>query len=61
MVTKGFFELVEGFKGLKTFDCENVCDFEPFWIRAALVAHAKHSLNTLILRSRALEKYFIGS
>ena len=30
-------------------------------IRAALVAHAKYSLNTLILRSRALEKYFIGS
>lgn len=44
------FELIEGFKGLRAFSYDSILDLEPFWIRAALVAHAKHSLDTLILR-----------
>ena len=45
------FELFEGFKGLQAFSYDSILGFEPFWIRAALAGHAKHSLNTLILRS----------
>ena len=56
-----FFELIEGFKGLKTFEYKCQVDSEPFWVHAALVAHAKHSLETLILRSRHHCKEPIGS
>lgn len=48
-----FLELIEGFKRLKASSFEHQFDYDPFWIRAALIAHAKHSLNTLILRTRA--------
>ncbi len=51
-----FLELFEGFKGLKAFSFDSILGLEPSWIRAALVAHAKHSLNTLILRSSVGER-----
>lgn len=63
----GLFELIEGFKGLKTFTYEDspAIGFEMFWIRTALVAHAKHSLNTLIIRCDDVcdndREQFIGS
>ncbi len=47
------FWFLESIKGLKKFiyvePNENVCQIEPFWIRAVLLAHAKHSLESLIM------------
>ena len=68
----GIFELIEGFKGLKTFIYKAFPAPKGFCIRKALVAHTKHSLKTLILRSddpdhevyfdiRQGRHYFIGS
>ncbi len=54
--SKFLFQFLESNRGLKTFNYmepnENSCQFEPFWIRAALLANAKHSLESLIMLSR---------
>lgn len=59
--TKELFELIEGFKALKTFiyTCQLIDRIS--WVHAALVAHAKHSLETLILESGVHGKAPIGS
>lgn len=59
--TNELFELIEGFKGLKTFIYTCRVDDCLFWVRAALVAHAEHSLETLVLDSGIHGKMPIGS
>ena len=48
---KFLFQLLESIKGLKKFSYvhpdEMFCRFEPFWIRVALLANAKHTLQSL--------------
>lgn len=52
---KILFQLLESIKGLKRFSYvephELLCRFEPFWIRVALLANAKHSLESLKILS----------
>ena len=51
MCPQSMFQLFESIKGLKTFSYskpdERTIPCEPFWIRAALVAYAKNSLESL--------------
>lgn len=56
-----FCELIQGFKGLKTFSIESSAGIEPSCIYAALFTHGKHSLSTLILKFHGGDKRFIGS
>ena len=52
--SKNLFEVLGGFKALKRFVYLKPAasqDFDPFWIRAALVAYARHSLEHLIIQS----------
>ena len=48
---KSMFQLFESIKGLKKFICSRPSEsngpFEPFWIRSALLAHARYSLESL--------------
>ena len=60
------FQLLETVKGLKVFSFvqpnKTLCRFEPFWIRSALVANAKHSLEYLkILPLWTQECGFLGT
>ena len=51
--SKNLFEILGGFKALKRFAYLEPAasqDFDPFWIRAALVAYARHSLEQLIIQ-----------
>lgn len=68
---RALFRLLESVKSLRIFSYvepnEEICPYEPFWIRAALLAHAKHSLESLkILPSQTLshqkdEEQLIGT
>ena len=68
---RSLFRLLESVRGLRVFSYvepnEEICPYEPFWIRAALLANAKHSLESLkILPSQTLspqndEEQSIGS
>ena len=61
------FGLLESIKGLKAFIYEEpnesmkelgtFCRFEPFWIRAALLANAKHSLESLKILSHEWQAF----
>ena len=63
---KSMFQLLESIKGLKRFSYvkpdEKLDPFEPFWMRTALLANAKHSLETLrIIYSQAKRGNFLGT
>ena len=52
--SKNLFEILGGLKALKRFAYLEPAasqDFDPFWIRAALIAYARHSLEHLIIQS----------
>ena len=59
--TVTFFELIKGFKGLKRFSYHSDTDQRMFAIRNALVANARFSLETLILKPRIPVRMSIGS
>lgn len=63
--SKRLYEFLEGFKALRHFTYTCVDDghrpFEPFWIRIALLAHAKTSLTYLDLRSGVAASSILGS
>lgn len=59
--TVTFFELIKGFKGLKHFSYDSDSDHKMFAIRNALVANARYSLETLILRPLIPIRKSIGS
>lgn len=68
--TEGLHGLLGGFKGLKNFEYlapdETMANYDPRCIRAALLAHAQQTLETLVLRAHFTEKGychngFIGS
>lgn len=63
---KTLFQLLESIKGLKEFTyVEPIQEFnklEPFWMRAALLAHAKQSLESLRITSSQTEEFgLLGS
>ena len=63
---KPMFQLLESIKGLKRFSYvepdERLDPFEPFMMRSALLAHARHSLETLrILSSQTHKGNLLGS
>lgn len=63
---KFLFQFLESIKGLKKFSYvnpdETFCQFEPFWIRVALLANAKHTLESLkILSPLTHEHELLGS
>ena len=59
--TVTFLELIKGFKGLKRFSYHSHSDQRMFPIRNALVANARFSLDTLILKPRIPTRKSIGS
>ena len=54
-------ELIKGSKSLKRFTCHNELDHKMFAIRNALVAHARFSLDTLVLAPSTPTRKSIGS
>lgn len=56
-----FLELIKGFKGLKRFSYHGRSDQRMFAIRNALVANARFSLDTLILKPQIPTRKSIGS
>lgn len=61
MDNKDFVELFEGFKALKMFTYDCGFHSRPTGVHTALFAHARHSLETLILRSHDPDKKPLGS
>ena len=58
---KFLFQFLESIKGLKRFSYvhpdEIFCRFEPFWIRVALLANAKHTLESLKILSHLTHEH----
>ena len=66
LCSKVLYQLLQSIKALRIFSYEKPDDdyapFEPFWMRIALLAHAKHSLESLkILSPKMLECELLGS
>ena len=59
--TVTFSELIKGFKGLERLSYDSDSDHKMFAIRNALVANARFSLGTLILKPRIPTRKSIGS